>query len=179
MAKHPVKALPYANDALKGIGAKTIEIHHDKLYAGYVNKRNEIEDELAKVDRSKGEPDLQPDARSQARGDLRGERQILHEIYFNTMGGDGQPAVKVFDKIKEDFGSYATWRRTSRPPACARADGWCSRTIPRTDVCTISSVTRRTRAACGAPFRSFPATPTSTPISSITAATGSPTSRPS
>ena len=25
MAKHPVKALPYANDALKGIGAKTLE----------------------------------------------------------------------------------------------------------------------------------------------------------
>ncbi|HYR53128.1 MAG TPA: superoxide dismutase, partial [Candidatus Dormibacteraeota bacterium] len=53
MAKHPVKALPYANDALKGIGAKTIEIHHDKLYAGYVNKRNEIEEALAGVDRSK------------------------------------------------------------------------------------------------------------------------------
>jgi len=54
MAKHPVKALPYANDALKGIGAKTIEIHHDKLYAGYVNKR--------------------PDARAEARRDVRGER---------------------------------------------------------------------------------------------------------
>ena len=53
MAKHPVKPLPYANDALKGIGSKTIEIHHDKLYAGYVNKRNEIEEELGKVDRSK------------------------------------------------------------------------------------------------------------------------------
>jgi superoxide dismutase len=53
MSKHGIKPLPYANDALKGIGAKTIEIHHDKLYAGYVNKRNEIEETLAKVDRSK------------------------------------------------------------------------------------------------------------------------------
>jgi len=53
MAKHSVKALPYANDALKGIGAKTVEIHHDKLYAGYVNKRNEIEDALAGAKRVK------------------------------------------------------------------------------------------------------------------------------
>ena len=109
MAKHPVKALPYANDALKGIGAKTIEIHHDKLYAGYVNKRNEIEEELGKVDRSKANQIY-----SQMRG-LKHEEtfaangQILHEIYFAIMGGDGQAAGEVFDKIKEDFGSYAAW----------------------------------------------------------------------
>src|SRR5436309_13252877 len=129
MAKHPVKALPYANDALKGIGAKTIEIHHDKLYAGYVNKRNEIEEELTKVDSSKANQIY-----SQMRG-LKHEEtfaangQILHEIYFDVMGGDGQPAGEVFDKIKEDFGSYATWRRTSRRRACAPAVGWFSRTI--------------------------------------------------
>ncbi len=111
MAKHPVKALPYANDALakKGISANTIEIHHDKLYAGYVNKRNEIEEALANVDRTKANQIY-----SQMRG-LKHEEtfaangQILHEIYFASMGGDGQAAGEVFDKIKEDFGSYATW----------------------------------------------------------------------
>ena len=38
-----VKDLPFAKDALDGISAQTIETHHDKLYPGYVNKRNEIE----------------------------------------------------------------------------------------------------------------------------------------
>ena len=123
MAKHPVKALPYANDALKGIGAKTIEIHHDKLYAGYVNKRNEIEEALAGVDRSKANQIY-----SQMRG-LKHEEtfaangQILHEIYFDVMGGDGQPAGEVFDKLKEDFGSYATWEEDFKAAGmCAR--GW-------------------------------------------------------
>ena len=48
---HEVKKLPYAYDAIaaKGIGAKTMEIHHSKLYAGYVNKRNEIEEKLAAI----------------------------------------------------------------------------------------------------------------------------------
>src|SRR5437667_12815294 len=107
MAKHPVKALPYANDALKGIGAKTIEIHHDKLYAGYVNKRKEIEEELTKVDRSKANQIY-----SQMRG-LKHEKtfaangQILQEIYFDIIGGDGQPAGEVSHRIKEEFSAYA------------------------------------------------------------------------
>jgi len=125
MAKHPVKALPYANDALakKGISANTIEIHHDKLYAGYVNKRNEIEEALANVDRTKANQIY-----SQMRG-LKHEEtfaangQILHEIYFASMGGDGQAAGEVFDKIKEDFGSYATWEEDFKAAGmCAR--GW-------------------------------------------------------
>ena len=102
MAKHAVKPLPYAVDALKGIGQKTVEIHHGKLYAGYVNKRNEIEESLTKVDRSKA---------NQIYSEMRGLKheetfaangQILHEIYFGVMGGDGQPAGEVVDKIKED-----------------------------------------------------------------------------
>ena len=47
-----VKDLLWAKDALRGISEKTIETHHDKLYAGYVNKRNEIESLLPGVDRS-------------------------------------------------------------------------------------------------------------------------------
>jgi Fe-Mn family superoxide dismutase len=123
MSKHPVKPLPYANDALKGIGSKTIEIHHDKLYAGYVNKRNEIEEALAKVDRSKA---------NQIYSEMRGLKheetfaangQILHEIYFSIMGGDGNPKGEVVDKIKDDFGTFAAWEEDFKASAmCAR--GW-------------------------------------------------------
>ena len=80
--KHPVKALPYANDALKGIGAKTIEIHHDKLYAGYVNKRNEIEEELAKVDRSKANQ-IYSDYLLRARYSNRQLNEVMTEFWSN------------------------------------------------------------------------------------------------
>lgn len=36
--------------AITGISEKTNTVHHDKLYAAYVNKRNEIEQKLAGVD---------------------------------------------------------------------------------------------------------------------------------
>jgi len=123
MSKHPVQPLPYANDALKGIGAKTMEIHHDKLYAGYVNKRNEIEEALQKVDRSKA---------NQIYSEMRGLKheetfaangQILHEIYFSIMGGDGQPKGEVVDKIKEDFGTFAAWEEDFKATAMV-ARGW-------------------------------------------------------
>ncbi|HSQ59643.1 MAG TPA: Fe-Mn family superoxide dismutase [Acidobacteriota bacterium] len=132
MAKHVVKPLPYANDALKGIGSKTMEIHHDKLYAGYVNKRNEIEEALAKVDRTKA---------NQIYSDMRGMKheetfaangQILHEIYFSIMGGDGQPKGEVVDKIKEDFGTFAAWEEDFKASGmCAR--GWVVLAFDPTD----------------------------------------------
>ena len=34
---------------LNGISKKTNEIHEKKLYAGYVNKRNEVEEKLAQL----------------------------------------------------------------------------------------------------------------------------------
>ena len=36
------KPLPFDQAKLDGISANTIAIHHDKLYAGYVAKSNEI-----------------------------------------------------------------------------------------------------------------------------------------
>ena len=49
--------------------------------------------------------------------------QILHEIYFSILGGDGQETGDVVDKIKEDFGTLAAWREDFVASAmCAR--GW-------------------------------------------------------
>ncbi len=43
MSKFTVKELPYTNNALApAMSAETLEFHHDKHYAGYVNKLNEL-----------------------------------------------------------------------------------------------------------------------------------------
>lgn len=132
MAKHVVKPLPYANDGLKGIGAKTIEIHHDKLYAGYVNKRNEIEESLVKVDRSKANQIYSEMRGLKAEETFAANGQILHEIYFAVMGGDGQQKGEVIDKIKEDFGTLAAWEEDFKAAAmCAR--GWVVLAFDPTD----------------------------------------------
>jgi superoxide dismutase len=44
--KSESKALTFAPGSLQGISEKTLTIHHDKLYAGYVTKKNEIQEKL-------------------------------------------------------------------------------------------------------------------------------------
>lgn len=118
-----VKDLPFGTDALKGISAKTNEIHHDKLYAGYVNKRNEIEEALKTADRSKAAATYSAYRALKLEETFNADGQVLHELYFETLGGDGKPKGPAVEKIKEDFGSWETFVEDA--VACAKAArGW-------------------------------------------------------
>lgn len=108
---------------LKGISEKTIAIHHDKLYVGYVNKKNEIEEKLAKVDVTTA---------NQTYSDLRALKDgesfavngtYLHENYFGILGGDGKPAGEIVKQLEKDFGSLQNWEAMFK--ACGMAArGW-------------------------------------------------------
>ena len=85
MPKKELKPLSYDAGSLKGISQKTIEIHHGKLYTGYVNKSNEISEKLGELRKSGKEEG------NQIFSDLRGLKQgetfaknvvYLHENYF-------------------------------------------------------------------------------------------------
>jgi len=110
---YEAKALPFKN-ALTGISAKTIEIHHDKLYAGYVTKMNEVADKLKEA--STNEALLS--AANQSFSELRALRDAetfatngvyLHEYYFNTLGGDGKPTGALVKAIEDKWGSLETF----------------------------------------------------------------------
>ncbi|MBD3354910.1 superoxide dismutase [Candidatus Woesearchaeota archaeon] len=110
----PIK-MPFNPDKLKGISKKQITYHFEKHYKGYVKGRNKIEKGLAKGDIN--------------RGNKKGEThnasgQVLHETYFSHLGGKGgEPKGNLMKKIKEDFGSFAKWKK--RFLACTKAArGW-------------------------------------------------------
>jgi len=121
---HQVKPLAFAPDALRGISAQVVNLHHGKHYAAYVTKRNEIDAQLAKL--NPGGPDF--DARVYA-GIKRDEAfnasgMILHEVYFDNLGGDGKPGDgPVEAAIKECFGSLEQWVATMKAIGGA-ATGW-------------------------------------------------------
>lgn len=121
MPKHEQKPLEVKE--VPGISAKTLEIHHGKLYAGYVNKRNEIEEKLKAVDFSTA---------NQIYSDVRGLKheetfaangQILHEYYFAVLGGDGQPTGKIKDAIETRWGSWGKFTTEFTATGMA-ARGW-------------------------------------------------------
>lgn len=106
---YEAKPMPFSK-ALKGISEKTLEIHHDKLYQGYVNKRNEIEEKLTSADRTAA------NATYSEYGELKREESfaangvVLHEYYFNALGGEGgEPAEELKNALAQSFGSYEKW----------------------------------------------------------------------
>jgi len=107
--EYQAKPLPF-NKELIGISKKTIEIHHDKLYAGYVAKLNEIN---KKLEAARDNEELKA-AANQSYSDLRALRigetfsvngVYLHEAYFNVIGGDGMPNGALKEAIEAKWGT--------------------------------------------------------------------------
>lgn len=119
---YQVKPLPFTKE-LTGISKKTMDIHHGKLYTGYVNKSNEIEDKLKKADKAAA------NASYSEIGELKRQQSFalngvyLHEAYFSVLGGDGKPSGTLVDRIKKDFGSYEEWEADFKAAGMA-ARGW-------------------------------------------------------
>src|SRR3990167_9045849 len=103
------KPLPFVKD-LVGISKKTMEIHHDKLYFGYVKKMKEIAEKL----KAMAESGVGLDTAIQVYSELRGLRDgetfatnavYLHEYYFNVLGGSGKAKGALVDAIVDKYGS--------------------------------------------------------------------------
>ena len=105
--------------------AETYKWHHDTHYAGYVSKRNEIENELKAVDRAKANANYSVFRSLKLEETWNGNGMVLHEVYWDTMGGDGKydESMEVIKKINEDFGSFAKWKEDFIA-ACKVGRGW-------------------------------------------------------
>ena len=104
------KPLPFEAGSLNGISEKTMQIHHDKLYVGYVKKSAEIIEKL-KALRAKGEFEA-----NATYSELRGLKDAetfavngvyLHEWYFDVLGGTGDivQAPELSKAMIEKWGS--------------------------------------------------------------------------
>ena len=126
MLKKEIKQLEYSADSLRGISGKTVEIHHGKLYAGYVNKFNEIREKLKELSASGNFEGNQ--IYSQLRGLRSGENfahngTYLHENYFGILGGDGTPKGEIINALAERYGSFDKFIAWFAAAAMA-ARGW-------------------------------------------------------
>lgn len=129
---YTLSPLNYSFDALEPhIDAVTMEIHHDKHHATYVTKLNEA---LAKY------PDL-PDQPidellknlDQVPEDIRtavknhGGGHANHSLFWESMipNGGGEPSRVLADKIKENFGDFATFKEKFTTSALGHfGSGW-------------------------------------------------------
>jgi Fe-Mn family superoxide dismutase len=105
---YEAKPLPFEKKLI-GISEKTLAIHHDKLYAGYVAKKNEIAEKLQKLSHG-GDVSSANQSYSELRALKDGETfatngVYLHEWYFDVLGGEGKLAGELVDALAERYGS--------------------------------------------------------------------------
>ena len=129
---HELPPLPYAFDALEPhIDAQTMEIHHDKHHAAYVNNVNAA---------LKGHADLEKKSIIELVSDLasvpqeirtavrnNGGGHLNHSMFCTLMspGGGGEPGGELGDAIASTFGSFDDFKTTFGKAAATRfGSGW-------------------------------------------------------
>lgn len=127
-----VPPLPYAFNALEPhVDARTMEIHHDKHHAAYVNKLNEALQNHADLQTKSVEDLLRslsslPDA---VRGAVNnhGGGHHNHSVFWSNMSpnGGGAPDGALADAINSTFGGFEDFKKQFATAAATRfGSGW-------------------------------------------------------
>ncbi|MBQ3767710.1 MAG: superoxide dismutase [Prevotella sp.] len=125
MKKFELMILPYAVDALEPVISKqTLEFHHGKHLAGYVNNLNGL---------MEGSPlavlPLEEIVCKASGGMLNNAGQILnHNLYFGQFcapKADNRPTGKLAEAIERDFGSIEAFKEAfQKAGATLFGSGW-------------------------------------------------------
>lgn len=121
---HPIMPLPFKPPRLDGLSERLLASHYENNYGGAVRRLNAIEHRLGMLDWGQ-----MPvfDINGLKREELIATNSaILHEIYFDGLGGSGDAGGDLAAALERDFGSVAGWR--TQFTACAKAQaggsGW-------------------------------------------------------
>lgn len=125
-AAHAPKPLRFDPAKLKGLSEKLIRSHWENNYTGSVKTLNLIETRLASAMQDVEFPPI-------VYGGLKREELhrlgsvVLHEHYFDNLGGDGKPGGEIGKALAQVYGSVAAWEAEFRRTAMSLAggSGWC------------------------------------------------------
>jgi Fe-Mn family superoxide dismutase len=118
------KKLPFDPSKVKGLSDKLLVSHYENNYLGAVKRLNAITAQLAALDIA--------NAPVFAVNGLKREEliatnsMIIHELYFDNLGGEGEPSGALAEAIVRDFGSLARWKAefSATGRALGGGSGW-------------------------------------------------------
>jgi Fe-Mn family superoxide dismutase len=107
-AVYQPKPMSFDPKAIKGISEKMLISHYENNYVGAVRRLTAIAAQIAELDYAKA-PNFVVNGLKREEL-IAANSMILHEVYFDSLGGGGQPSGALSDAIKRDFGSMERWR---------------------------------------------------------------------
>jgi superoxide dismutase, Fe-Mn family len=105
---YEIKPLPFDPKTIKGLSEKILVSHYENNYSGAVKRLNAISAQLAELDFAKTPVFMINGLKREEL--IATNSMILHEAYFDGLGGGGAPSGGLADAIKRDFGSLERWR---------------------------------------------------------------------
>ncbi|MDE0053749.1 MAG: Fe-Mn family superoxide dismutase [Gammaproteobacteria bacterium] len=122
---HELKALPFRSSNLTGLSQGLIESHWSNNYGGSVRALNETNRRLTAA---LADPNLPAFIYNDLKREhlVRSGSVVLHELYFDNLGGDGNPSASMRGLIGRAFGSYDRWETEYRRIAAGLdgGSGW-------------------------------------------------------
>lgn len=119
------KPLPFDPSKLKGLSEQMIRSHWENNYGGSVKALAAVKARLAQA---AGDKDLPPYVYNDLKREhlIRTGSVVLHELYFENLGGSSKAAPAERDAISEAFGSFDEWEAEFRRigTGLAGGSGW-------------------------------------------------------
>jgi Fe-Mn family superoxide dismutase len=121
---YEAKPLGFDPKAIKGMSERVLVSHYENNYVGAVKRLNAIGTQIAELDYAKA-PNFVINGLKREEL-IAANSMILHEIYFDGLGGGGAPRGTLLEAITRDFGSLDRWRAefTAMGKAEGGGSGW-------------------------------------------------------
>ena len=118
---------------LKGLSEKLIVSHHENNYGGAVKRLNAIAAQWQALDIASAPVFVINGLKREEL--IAANSMILHELYFDNLGGDGQAQGALHSVLARDFGSAERWQAefSAMGKAQGGGSGWVLLTYSQRD----------------------------------------------
>jgi Fe-Mn family superoxide dismutase len=116
---YQAKPMPFDPKSITGISEKVLISHYENNYLSAVKRLNAIGTQLAELDFANAANFVINGLKREEL--IAANSMILHEIYFDGLGGGTKPSGALAEAIAHDFGSLERWR--AQFAAMGKAEG--------------------------------------------------------
>ena len=122
--EYAIKKLPFDPAKVKGFSEKLLVSHYENNYSGAVKRLNAITAQLASLDIAAAPVFVVNGLKREEL--IAANSMIIHELYFDSLAGEGDPTGALAEAMVRDFGSIARWKAefSATGKALGGGSGW-------------------------------------------------------